>query len=70
MSIKLEFLGCGAGFSVGLGNNNVMIYDDTPENGYWLIDCGETTRVKLVERGLADKCLGVIVTHIHGDHRM
>ena len=66
--LKLEFVGCGAGFSVGLGNNNAMIYDGSPENGFWLIDCGETTRVQLVERELINHCQGVIVTHLHGDH--
>lgn len=64
----LKFLGVGAGFSVGLGNNNAMIYQSNPRHGYWLIDCGEQTRAKLVDMNLIDSLMGVFVTHIHGDH--
>lgn len=67
--MKLEFIGCGAGFSAGLGNNNVMVYpDSSPEEGYVLIDCGESTRLELVNRGLVDKLRAVFITHLHGDH--
>jgi len=64
----LKFIGCGAGFSRGLGNNSAILYQDKPENGYFLIDCGESTRVKLVEMDLLPYLKGVFITHLHGDH--
>lgn len=65
---KIEFLGVGAGFSVGLGNTSAMIYDKIPENGFIMIDCGEQARMEIVNRGLFTNLKGVIITHLHGDH--
>lgn len=35
--MKLKFLGVGAGFSKGLGNNNAMLFKNDPKQGYLLI---------------------------------
>jgi mRNA degradation ribonuclease J1/J2 len=66
--VKMEFLGVGSGFSTTLGNNNCSLYKNDITDGHYLIDCGESTRLALVDRKAHEKILGVFITHIHGDH--
>lgn len=66
--MKLQFLGTGAGFSVGLGNTSAIMYNTNPKDGFTMLDCGEHARSKLVELGIVDSLKNIIITHTHGDH--
>lgn len=68
MDLVLQFLGTGNAFSRAADNynNNALI---RTEKGYIMIDCGSTAPQALHELGIKPwEILGVIITHMHGDH--
>jgi ribonuclease BN (tRNA processing enzyme) len=67
--IKLKFLGVGSAFfGYSLGETAAIIYEDKPENGFYLIDCGVTALHTMQRMNILNYCQGVFLTHLHSDH--
>ncbi len=65
--MKLLFLGRGSAFNTSEGNNSAYFID---KNELFLIDCGESTFERIIERNLLNDvdCVNVMITHTHSDH--
>ncbi|NCB02400.1 MAG: MBL fold metallo-hydrolase [Spirochaetia bacterium] len=65
--MKLQFLGCGSGYTPLLNNTNAFFVKD---NTFFLLDCGFTTFNQLVkiDEFLNAKNFVILLTHLHADH--
>ena len=65
--MKLLFLGRGSAFNTFEGNTSAYFID---KNELFLIDCGESTFERIIERNLLNDvdCVNVMITHTHSDH--
>ena len=65
--MELKFLGRGSGFNTKEGSTAAFFIE---EEKLFLIDCGESTRAKIMELNLLDKVKAVyfFCTHTHSDH--
>lgn len=66
--MDLKFIGRGSAFNLSEGNNNAFYKNDKGQ--MFLIDCGESTFTKIMEKGLLNDVneLYVAITHTHSDH--
>ncbi|MBI9093693.1 MAG: MBL fold metallo-hydrolase [Sphaerochaeta sp.] len=65
--MKLQFLGCGGGYTPSLNNTNAFfVKGDT----FFLLDCGFSTFNQLlqIDDFLKAKNFVILLTHLHGDH--
>lgn len=65
--MDLKFLGRGSAFNYKEGNTSAYFIEN---NELFLIDCGETTFSKLMEKALLENKtkIHIIITHTHSDH--
>ena len=67
--MKLQFIGTGSAFTVGVGNyqSNMLLKSDTGRT--LLLDCGTDVRLSLYELGLTYRDIDdVYISHLHSDH--
>ncbi len=66
--MKLHFLGIGSAYNTSWYNSNAFFFQ---ENSLFLLDCGESTFARLMEKKLLCDVLDsvyVFITHLHADH--
>lgn len=69
-SVKLQFLGTGAGQPAKTRNVSSLALKLLDElNEVWLFDCGEATQHQILKTGIRPrKITNIFITHLHGDH--
>lgn len=67
--MDLKFTGTGSAFNTKLGNTSAYLKSPNKKS-MLLIDCGNSTFEKIVEKGILNDVDGiyVIITHLHSDH--
>lgn len=65
--MELLFLGRGAAFYPEEGSNSAFFFDN---DELFLIDCGETTFLSIIDNNLLDGVdnVNIFITHTHSDH--
>lgn len=62
---SIQFLGCGGAFDIEVGNSAAIVQ---VEGKSLLLDCGNTTYLRLRQLELTETLDGVLLTHLHDDH--
>lgn len=67
MQFQLTILGCNSAIPANGRFPSAQVLQ--VDNGYYLIDCGEGTQIRLSENGISkSKINQIFISHLHGDH--